>query len=109
MIRRPPRSTLFPYTTLFRSGLASHRLLDGLQALEELVGRELGLDLDHAVHEPGLGVAERLALVERGGAAEARARQLRDALGRFQGVCLAVAQVRSDPDVDTMRHGPRPG
>src|SRR2546430_11889366 len=26
MIRRPPRSTLFPYTTLFRSGL-SHALL----------------------------------------------------------------------------------
>src|SRR2546429_2726548 len=25
MIRRPPRSTLFPYTTLFRSGLASGR------------------------------------------------------------------------------------
>src|SRR3712207_8303520 len=24
MIRRPPRSTLFPYTTLFRSGLAAH-------------------------------------------------------------------------------------
>src|SRR5947207_7985774 len=27
MIRRPPRSTLFPYTTLFRSNL-SRRLLD---------------------------------------------------------------------------------
>src|SRR2546422_5384314 len=26
MIRRPPRSTLFPYTTLFRSNLA-HRLM----------------------------------------------------------------------------------
>src|SRR4051812_49930241 len=25
MIRRPPRSTLFPYTTLFRSGLGSRR------------------------------------------------------------------------------------
>src|SRR3712207_7029320 len=24
MIRRPPRSTLFPYTTLFRSGLRQH-------------------------------------------------------------------------------------
>src|SRR3712207_677000 len=24
MIRRPPRSTLFPYTTLFRSGLKVH-------------------------------------------------------------------------------------
>src|SRR2546429_4458712 len=27
MIRRPPRSTLFPYTTLFRSGLAPGRLI----------------------------------------------------------------------------------
>src|SRR5260370_28696399 len=25
MIRRPPRSTLFPYTTLFRSGLGGQR------------------------------------------------------------------------------------
>src|SRR3712207_8648827 len=25
MIRRPPRSTLFPYTTLFRSGAAARR------------------------------------------------------------------------------------
>src|SRR3712207_6874300 len=24
MIRRPPRSTLFPYTTLFRSGMSRH-------------------------------------------------------------------------------------
>src|SRR5256885_11208723 len=27
MIRRPPRSTLFPYTTLFRSGISHRRLL----------------------------------------------------------------------------------
>src|SRR5205085_12516297 len=27
MIRRPPRSTLFPYTTLFRSDLAQRRIL----------------------------------------------------------------------------------
>src|SRR3989337_4267481 len=26
MIRRPPRSTLFPYTTLFRSGLRKRRV-----------------------------------------------------------------------------------
>src|SRR5436189_4804830 len=37
MIRRPPRSTLFPYTTLFRSALAQdaraqHRLAPGLRA-----------------------------------------------------------------------------
>src|SRR3712207_9482093 len=29
MIRRPPRSTLFPYTTLFRSGDALHLLYGG--------------------------------------------------------------------------------
>src|SRR2546430_9374862 len=28
MIRRPPRSTLFPYTTLFRSLTASYRTMD---------------------------------------------------------------------------------
>src|SRR2546427_12051668 len=30
MIRRPPRSTLFPYTTLFRSPAARQRALAGL-------------------------------------------------------------------------------
>src|SRR2546429_3424557 len=28
MIRRPPRSTLFPYTTLFRSGIGEGRPVD---------------------------------------------------------------------------------
>src|SRR3989442_5878988 len=41
MIRRPPRSTLFPYTTLFRSlpqhSLLRLQLLDLLQALARLV------------------------------------------------------------------------
>src|SRR2546427_7487535 len=32
MIRRPPRSTLFPYTTLFRSGIEG-RLLDQASVL----------------------------------------------------------------------------
>src|SRR5258708_30183886 len=31
MIRRPPRSTLFPYTTLFRSSLATARSTLGFQ------------------------------------------------------------------------------
>src|SRR5256885_6845093 len=42
MIRRPPRSTLFPYTTLFRSGLAKRSgkrvvvVLDEFQAAGRL-------------------------------------------------------------------------
>src|SRR5256886_4753993 len=60
MIRRPPRSTLFPYTTLFRS-LGNHRpeLGElGVQRLEVLLARGqllLGEDrLDRA-----LGLAQR--------------------------------------------------
>src|SRR3989454_10903811 len=39
MIRRPPRSTLFPYTTLFRSGLP---ILDGLGDADDLDRRAGG-------------------------------------------------------------------
>src|SRR3712207_9473812 len=35
MIRRPPRSTLFPYTTLFRSGQLAH--LRSLLAVHDVV------------------------------------------------------------------------
>src|SRR2546427_6505877 len=34
MIRRPPRSTLFPYTTLFRSTYASERVAQVRQVVE---------------------------------------------------------------------------
>src|SRR2546425_7263922 len=51
MIRRPPRSTLFPYTTLFRSRFAEHPL-----------GRTAHADAAHRLafvdgvkHEPGVG------------------------------------------------------
>src|SRR2546427_8377010 len=43
MIRRPPRSTLFPYTTLFRSEALEHPLLLAL---------EMALDLHVAVRPP---------------------------------------------------------
>src|SRR3712207_8440643 len=36
MIRRPPRSTLFPYTTLFRSGLTVGNLPSALGGLKSV-------------------------------------------------------------------------
>src|SRR3712207_8262721 len=39
MIRRPPRSTLFPYTTLFRSPTVEHRLLRFAEDRVEVVPR----------------------------------------------------------------------
>src|SRR3712207_7720044 len=42
MIRRPPRSTLFPYTTLFRSELVPDPLVVDSTELLVLVGEALG-------------------------------------------------------------------
>src|SRR5260370_19403393 len=48
MIRRPPRSTLFPYTTLFRSALAVARV-GGQAAVLGVVGTGLGVAGQHFV------------------------------------------------------------
>src|SRR5256885_10947020 len=59
MIRRPPRSTLFPYTPLFRSGRAAALDREGCTGLNEDVAART-----QAACRPGLGA--------RGAAAEAR-------------------------------------
>src|SRR2546425_13230611 len=61
MIRRPPRSTLFPYTTLFRSegalvrrvagdgveGLLVPEVMERLAHAEVLRGRHVGVEVGH--------------------------------------------------------------
>src|SRR5258707_5536885 len=66
MIRRPPRSTLFPYTTLFRSGREArfvrrqidkdrHHVVDRAQASHRLARHEVLPRL----HRVGVGVDAR--------------------------------------------------
>src|SRR3712207_8436467 len=62
MIRRPPRSTLFPYTTLFRSD-------PGGQSPRQVV------------HEPGLSHAQRLVDLGVGRVRAAEGQVLADAHG----------------------------
>src|SRR5256886_8392110 len=50
MIRRPPRSTLFPYTTLFRS------LAAGAGVINDVSGLAFDHDLARVVAEGGVGV-----------------------------------------------------
>src|SRR2546429_9981384 len=45
MIRRPPRSTLFPYTTLFRSGHGDLVLADAIAQSCDVYFYQLGLKL----------------------------------------------------------------
>src|SRR2546430_13212298 len=61
MIRRPPRSTLFPYTTLFRSG-GDHRILD-----RDLLGlkRHPGLRAEHVIAVRDFDASAPLDLLER--------------------------------------------
>src|SRR3712207_7779384 len=51
MIRRPPRSTLFPYTTLFRSMFCAYGILTALLAREK-TGR--GQRVDTSLFEAGI-------------------------------------------------------
>src|SRR5260370_19935694 len=48
MIRRPPRSTLFPYTTLFRSALP-----------KQVAVREVHIRIGHLPHRGGPGPGDR--------------------------------------------------
>src|SRR3712207_8539934 len=64
MIRRPPRSTLFPYTTLFRSGvLRPHGVADRVLGMR-LVEHRLG-DRKHVHHELGIELGKRVLQHQR--------------------------------------------
>src|SRR2546430_12242019 len=63
MIRRPPRSTLFPYTTLFRSGRAKH----GQNSLADGPKNRLGIVLGpHGAKERGRARRVALQFASRG-------------------------------------------
>src|SRR5258708_29869833 len=57
MIRRPPRSTLFPYTTLFRSLVRRHDLVLGLAGV---------VLLGQVVHPVAQGCAHRVPPLDFG-------------------------------------------
>src|SRR3989454_2849222 len=60
MIRRPPRSTLFPYTTLFRSGVAL--VLTEEAELARPHGSRRGAGVARVVARPEAQVAREIAV-----------------------------------------------
>src|SRR3712207_8168277 len=70
MIRRPPRSTLFPYTTLFRSHFHARQVLQVTLYLEQEVLRSNGsLVGGHQLYGEFRSVFRRLPRDEAGAAA----------------------------------------
>src|SRR2546422_217451 len=63
MIRRPPRSTLFPYTTLFRSGVQRRARVAGLDGV---AAGGVGHEVDAAARAGG--ARDQEAGADRGGA-----------------------------------------
>src|SRR3712207_9564096 len=76
MIRRPPRSTLFPYTTLFRSRRVGEQLGIVPDSLRNWV-QQARIDAGSA---PGLTTDERARLIEL----ERENRELRRGEGNFK-------------------------
>src|SRR2546426_12667600 len=111
MIRRPPRSTLFPYTTLFRSHLVQK---DRLGLLEQLVAglpvAEPGRLLEQAVvfgirpSGPVVAAIGKKRLEER-----RRIRVIADPAGARHVVILALFRVEIDLRflVEQARGGPQ--
>src|SRR3712207_8662562 len=52
MIRRPPRSTLFPYTTLFRSAIQHRSVINLLTGLEQAIFNHQNSQLRVSVNGP---------------------------------------------------------
>src|SRR3712207_3855292 len=98
MIRRPPRSTLFPYTTLFRSTA----LAGPGQAVDGQRGGELA---PYAGGQGGRGVRSGILLVGRRVLARAegprRGRELAE--GRDSDLLLRPAQGRGREEVGPLR------
>src|SRR5205807_9874644 len=66
LIRRPPRSTLFPYTTLFRSRVVGQVVQLEQRAEPLVLRRAQGRDVDvHAVLAPVDAVARDVEVVDR--------------------------------------------
>src|SRR5256885_11245948 len=101
MIRRPPRSTLFPYTTLFRSAQVAHAerravAHDGGVARGD-VGVALGVEANvrqRVSAEPDVGLAEGLDLPGRS----------EEHTSELQSPCNLVCRLLLEKKSTTLRH-----
>src|SRR2546427_11463951 len=114
MIRRPPRSTLFPYTTLFRSGLNRAKTWY-TQAFQQqpyfdepfyigfnIGGYEPGVDPDFTLSKPGLprGSTKRCRSPQRLETRASHGRQISIMLYKISPL-IASLHFRSDPTTCT--------
>src|SRR2546425_10363449 len=102
MIRRPPRSTLFPYTTLFRSRTATlDSLIDRVEALGNPAARHEAVKTLGSRRDPRM-VPPLLAIAQHDGDEEVQDEAVK-ALGKGRGgagggALLGIARTHPNPD-----------
>src|SRR3712207_8028788 len=99
MIRRPPRSTLFPYTTLFRSRADVD---DGLRRdrVRVLGGEALADDALHPVEADAEGLLDELAHRAQAAVAEVRSEEHTSELqSRQYLVCRLLLEKKQTTDI----------
>src|SRR2546430_13260996 len=92
MIRRPPRSTLFPYTTLFRSPVDPRGLLVG-DLVDAVVRRR----------EPGRVVFDRAGRVEVGRAEDRSEEHTSELQSQSNLVCRLLLEKKKKISIDILR------
>src|SRR2546426_8875303 len=95
MIRRPPRSTLFPYTTLFRSGEEAHAV-------------ELDDQPDRRRHRGEVGEADRHREDDEGGRSEEHTSELQSPCNLVCRLLLEKKKNKTDIYNKSKRKNPPP-
>src|SRR5256885_16464803 len=94
MIRRPPRSTLFPYTTLFRSSVAT--LASWTNIARVAAARSAGGARVLIVHSALTGITDRLERLLDAATAEAQEHELRAIEERHRGLASELGVTLGD-------------
>src|SRR5438128_11634949 len=95
MLRRPPRSTLFPYTTLFRSQRLIAELCRAAGGAIALISGRSIADIDRLVRDDRLPVAGQHGLERRDAAGR---------VSRHAGPAQGLRWGRSEPVAAVPRH-----
>src|SRR2546422_4411647 len=100
MIRRPPRSTLFPYTTLFRSAIEGRH---EIMVVQHLVEHRLGLAVLAACREqPHAGEFVEIAITaQRVGRSEEHTSELQS---RLHLVCRLLLEKKKKTRLEMLRN-----
>src|SRR2546421_10173817 len=99
MIRRPPRSTLFPYTTLFRSLAIVQRTVRDAEA-HLVAARTLGF-AGHPAERAARGIEARAARQPRGAVQQRVGRQIRIARTDREGEDRKCTRLHSSHDQES--------